>query len=198
MASVSSADLGHGAMRHGLIVLAVAVAVYAAGWLAHALILQRPGPADGFYASTGGVVHDILAAHSAMLRENARLTASHPDASAPWTWPLMKVAPYFWQGTRSSIYLVGNPVIWWGSSLAAHRGAGGRATRTCRRTAALDCARRIRAVIPAADANPARPVSVSLPDALAVRSRLRPALARPPGLDTPWRPCRTASKLLRA
>jgi dolichyl-phosphate-mannose--protein O-mannosyl transferase len=104
-------------VRHGLIILGVATVVYAAGWVAHALILQRPGPADGFYASTGGVVHDILAAHAAMLRENARLTASHPDASAPWTWPLMKVAPYFWQGTQSSIYLVGNPVIWWGSSL---------------------------------------------------------------------------------
>jgi len=104
-------------IRHGLIVLGAAAAVYAAGWVVHALLLQRPGPADGFYASTGGVVHDILAAHSAMLRENARLTASHPDASAPWTWPLMKVAPYFWQGTQSSIYLVGNPVIWWGSSL---------------------------------------------------------------------------------
>ena len=104
-------------IQHGLIVLGVATSIYAAGWIVHALILQRPGPADGFYASTGGVAHDILAAHSAMLRENARLTQSHPDASAPWTWPLMKVAPYFWQGTRSSIYLVGNPVIWWGSTL---------------------------------------------------------------------------------
>jgi len=104
-------------IAHGLIILAAAAAVYAGGWVAHALILQQPGPADGFYTSTGGVVHDILQAHAAMLRENARLTSSHPDASAPWTWPLMKVAPYFWQGPQSSIYLVGNPVIWWGSTL---------------------------------------------------------------------------------
>ena len=103
-------------LRHGLIILAIAVVVYTAGWIAHAVILRQPGPADAFYTSTGGVVHDVVTAHSAMIRENARLTASHPDASAPWTWPLMKVAPYFWQGTGASIYLVGNPVVWWGST----------------------------------------------------------------------------------
>jgi dolichyl-phosphate-mannose--protein O-mannosyl transferase len=104
-------------IRHGLAIFGVAAAVYVAGWVAHARLLQQPGPADAFYSSTGGVVHDILEAHSAMVRENVRLTSSHPDASAPWTWPLMKVAPYFWQGAQSSIYLVGNPVVWWGSTL---------------------------------------------------------------------------------
>jgi dolichyl-phosphate-mannose--protein O-mannosyl transferase len=122
-------------VRDGFLILGTAATVYAAGWILHTIILQRPGPADGFYTSTGGVVHDALTAHAAMLRENARLTASHPDASAPWTWPLMKVAPYFWQGTGASIYLVGNPVVWWGSTallvialLGAQRGraAGGR------------------------------------------------------------------------
>jgi dolichyl-phosphate-mannose-protein mannosyltransferase len=63
-------------------------------------------------------VEDFLTMHRAMIRENIRLAATHPDASAPWTWPLMKVAPYFWQGDGASIYLVGNPVVWWGSSLA--------------------------------------------------------------------------------
>jgi dolichyl-phosphate-mannose--protein O-mannosyl transferase len=29
----------------------------------------------------------------------------------------MKVAPFFWTGPSSSIHLVGNPVVWWGSSV---------------------------------------------------------------------------------
>ena len=52
-----------------------------------------------------------------MVRENVALAATHPDASRPWTWPWMKVAPYFWQGNGASIYLLGNPVVWWGTAL---------------------------------------------------------------------------------
>jgi dolichyl-phosphate-mannose--protein O-mannosyl transferase len=29
----------------------------------------------------------------------------------------MKVAPYYWQGEGASIYMIGNPVVWWGASL---------------------------------------------------------------------------------
>lgn len=94
------------------------VVVYLAGWWIHWFILTQPGPADAFYTTTGRFVDDFITMHQAMLRENVRLAASHPDSSAPWTWPLMKVAPYFWQGEGASIYLVGNPVVWWGSSIA--------------------------------------------------------------------------------
>ena len=92
--------------------------VYLAGWWIHWAVLTEPGIADGFYTTTGRFIDDFLTMHQAMIRENIRLAATHPDASAPWTWPLMKVAPYFWQGEGASIYLVGNPVVWWGSSAA--------------------------------------------------------------------------------
>ena len=92
--------------------------VYLAGWWIHWAVLTEPGPADAFYATTGRFIDDFLTMHQAMIRENVRLAATHPDSSAPWTWPLMKVAPYFWQGEGASTYLVGNPVVWWGSSLA--------------------------------------------------------------------------------
>jgi len=104
--------------REGTVLLACAAAVYIAGWAVHLLILTRPGPADAFYTTTGNFVQDFIAVNSAMWRENVHLSATHPDASAPWTWPWMKVAPYFWQGKDASMYLVGNPVVWWGSSLA--------------------------------------------------------------------------------
>lgn len=104
-------------MRQALVIAGMGAAVYAAGWIAHWLLLTRPGPGDAFYATTGRILDDILAVHRAMIRENVALAASHPDASRPWTWPWMQVAPYFWQGPGASIYLVGNPIVWWGSAL---------------------------------------------------------------------------------
>ena len=126
--------------------------------------------------------------HRAMIRENVRLAATHPDASAPWTWPLMKVAPYFWQGEGASIYLVGNPVVWWGSSLALagdsccssspRRPLGRRLPAVVNPRAkpwlALD---RLRDRVRTAAAGRTRAVSLSLPDAAHVCGRVRAAVA---------------------
>jgi dolichyl-phosphate-mannose-protein mannosyltransferase len=104
-------------VRQALVVVAAAAAMYAAGWIVHWMILPNPGPGDAFYATTGHVVTDLISAQRTMLSANVGLTATHPDGSAPWTWPLMKVAPYFWQGDGAAIYMIGNPVVWWGTSL---------------------------------------------------------------------------------
>ena len=108
----------HRRAGHAAILAAAASVVYLAGWIAHWLLLTEPGAADSFYTTTGSFIDDLIAAHRAMFRENVALAATHPDASAPWTWPWMKVAPYFWQGQGASIYLVGNPIVWWGTTLA--------------------------------------------------------------------------------
>jgi len=105
-------------VKQGAVLALAGSIVYLAGWWIHWAVLTEPGMADGFYTTTGRFVDDFLTMHRAMIRENFRLAATHPDASAPWTWPVMKVAPYFWQGEGASIYLVGNPVVWWGSSLS--------------------------------------------------------------------------------
>lgn len=101
-----------------LVLAGAAVTVYVAGWAAHFWLLTQPGPADAFYQTTGRFVDDLVTAHRAMFRENVQLAATHPDASAPWTWPWMKVAPYFWQGQTASIHLVGNPIVWWGTAIS--------------------------------------------------------------------------------
>jgi dolichyl-phosphate-mannose-protein mannosyltransferase len=105
-------------VKQAAVLAAAGAAVYLSGWWIHWTVLTEPGPADGFYTSTGSFLKDLVTFHEAMIRENVRLAATHPDSSAPWTWPLMKVAPYFWQGQGAQIYLVGNPLVWWGSSLA--------------------------------------------------------------------------------
>src|SRR3989344_2517165 len=59
-----------------------------------------------------------------MYKSNATLTAGHPYSSKWYTWPFMIRPIYYWheqgpQPTQSArIYLLGNPVIWWTSTLA--------------------------------------------------------------------------------
>ncbi|MBI4119878.1 MAG: hypothetical protein HY454_00215 [Parcubacteria group bacterium] len=59
-----------------------------------------------------------------MYKSNATLTATHPYSSKWYTWPLMTRPVYYWNGSTSSpqvqsrIYLLGNPVIWWASTVA--------------------------------------------------------------------------------
>lgn len=99
------------------VIAVAAIAMYLAGWVIHWMLLPNAGPGDAFYPHTGKIVTDLIAAQQTMLSANVSLTATHPDASAPWTWPMMKVAPYYWQGEGASIYMVGNPIVWWGTSL---------------------------------------------------------------------------------
>lgn len=103
--------------RQAAIVTVVSVATYLAGWVVHWYLLPNPGPGDAFYPHTGQLITDLIAAQRTMLSANVTLTATHPDASLPWTWPFMKVAPYFWQGEGRQIYMIGNPAVWWGATI---------------------------------------------------------------------------------
>ncbi|MBI4160349.1 MAG: phospholipid carrier-dependent glycosyltransferase [Candidatus Yanofskybacteria bacterium] len=67
-----------------------------------------------------------------MYKSNATLTATHPYSSQWYTWPFMARPIYYWNGstkpaagdsagspqTQSRIYLLGNPIIWWASTIA--------------------------------------------------------------------------------
>lgn len=102
----------------GLLEMAGAAAViYVAGWVVHFSLLTNPGLADAFHPTTGRFVEDFQVIHRVMFEANANMRAPHPDASVPLSWPWMKVAPFFWAGTTSSIHLMGNPIVWWGSSV---------------------------------------------------------------------------------
>jgi dolichyl-phosphate-mannose-protein mannosyltransferase len=61
--------------------------------------------------------------HHAMARGNRSLEFVTHAASSPWyTWPIMKHPILLWQSAqtpRSSLILVGNPLVWWGSGVAA-------------------------------------------------------------------------------
>ncbi len=103
--------------RDGAEMAVAATVVYLAGWLLHFALLTSPGPADAFHPTTGRLFEDLRVTHTTMIEANANMRTPHPDASGPLSWPVMKVAPFFWAGPDASIHLVGNPVVWWGSSL---------------------------------------------------------------------------------
>jgi dolichyl-phosphate-mannose-protein mannosyltransferase len=52
--------------------------------------------------------------------ENGLKTATHPYSSKWISWPIMERPVYYWQGEtltdgrQGNIYLLGNPVVWWG------------------------------------------------------------------------------------
>src|SRR3989344_417756 len=47
------------------------------------------------------------------------IKSTHPYSSKWYTWPLMTRPIFYWSGMDEKIYLMGNPALWWGSSLAA-------------------------------------------------------------------------------
>jgi dolichyl-phosphate-mannose-protein mannosyltransferase len=55
-----------------------------------------------------------------MYKASETLTATHPYGSKWYSWPLELRPIYYWEGdtlangTQGNIYLLGNPVIWWG------------------------------------------------------------------------------------
>ena len=51
-------------------------------------------------------------------KANSTLAASHPYASSWFTWPLLIRPVFYWTGGEANIYLLGNPVLWWLSTLA--------------------------------------------------------------------------------
>ncbi|KAJ3188078.1 hypothetical protein HK101_009220 [Irineochytrium annulatum] len=59
--------------------------------------------------------------NAVMWRTNAGLKGSHPFESRPASWPFLKRGISFWtaKGNNSGqIYLIGNPLVWLGSTLA--------------------------------------------------------------------------------
>ncbi|TGO56962.1 hypothetical protein BCON_0071g00160 [Botryotinia convoluta] len=53
-----------------------------------------------------------------MWHTNAGLVESHAWDSRPDSWPILRRGINFWGKDNRQIYLIGNPVIWWSSTLA--------------------------------------------------------------------------------
>lgn len=53
-----------------------------------------------------------------MWKTNAGLTDSHAWDSRPESWPVLRRGINFWGRNHTQVYLLGNPIIWWASTVA--------------------------------------------------------------------------------
>lgn len=110
--------------------------VYIGAFFIHFALLTRSGTGDAFMSAR--FQHDLagsqfaadttltslsplektLQLNAEMYRSNQRLTASHPYASPWFTWPFMDRSIYYWVSGHARIYLLGNPAVWWLSTVA--------------------------------------------------------------------------------
>jgi dolichyl-phosphate-mannose-protein mannosyltransferase len=124
------------ALPQTVILLAVPALVYVGTFALHFQLLPHSGPGDAFmsqrFQSTlaGNPQYDPAAQVSftdkfielnlALRDYNLSLdNSTHPYSSHWLSWPVLQRPVYYWTGTSTTgeheyIYLLGNPVIWWG------------------------------------------------------------------------------------
>ncbi len=101
-----------------LVFIVCAIGIYLVGWFLHFSLLTQPGSGDVWGVPTGSFWHDIVAVHQQMLSANYNLTAGHPYGSAWYMWPFMVRSVFYWQSDGDRfVYLLGNPIVWWGSAV---------------------------------------------------------------------------------
>jgi dolichyl-phosphate-mannose-protein mannosyltransferase len=106
------------AASHSVWVLTGVFAVYIAGWAIHFWLLSDVSPGYRWPIPQGDFLADLVEANRTMFTSNAGLRVSHPHSSPWWAWPLMARPIFYWSGSGGTeIFFVGNPVLWWGTTL---------------------------------------------------------------------------------
>ncbi len=121
----------------GAMLVAIPVAVYLSVFAVHFARMTRGGPGDmwmsaAFRATLQGDATYTPGAHMAFLdkffeinramrRSDAALVGTANVGASPWySWPVIRHAMTFWagesqpDGRRATIFLAGNPVVWYG------------------------------------------------------------------------------------
>ncbi len=121
-------------------VLLIVTIIYIGSFMIHFSLLTKSGEGDAFMSPK----FQSLLQGNALYNPSARMSfwdkfvelnqemytaqsslkgVEHPYASKWYTWPLEIRPVYYWQGEmikerQGNIYLLGNPVVWWGSTIA--------------------------------------------------------------------------------
>jgi len=118
------------------LLLVIPTVVYISSFWIHFALLPQSGDGDAFMSVNfqqtlvGNASYKVGASMSfwskfielnrTMYEANRTLTATHPYSSLWYTWPFDIRPVYYWQGaqlangSQGNIYLLGNPIIWWG------------------------------------------------------------------------------------
>jgi dolichyl-phosphate-mannose-protein mannosyltransferase len=108
-----------------LIFLIVPTILYTFIFWVHFLLLPYSGSGDAYMSPNfreKSFLGKMIELNKVMYTSNENLRASHPYSSPAWSWPLMLRPVFYWvgdfaDGKKGRIYLLGNPVVWWGSSI---------------------------------------------------------------------------------
>jgi len=98
--------------------------VYSLTFYIHFKLLPKSGPGDAFMSKEfrngeKNFIGKFIELNKVNYYSNVKyLTASHPYSSKFFTWPLMTRPIFYWINGNARIYLLGNPIIWWLSTLA--------------------------------------------------------------------------------
>ncbi len=101
--------------------LLIPLILYFSIFVIHFSLLTKPGPGNAFMKPTfhqDNVITKFFQLNTEMYRSNQRLTATHPYGSQWYSWPFMTRPIFYWVSGDSRIYLLGNPIIWWASTVA--------------------------------------------------------------------------------
>ncbi|XP_032689103.1 protein O-mannosyl-transferase 2 isoform X6 [Odontomachus brunneus] len=72
-------------------------------------------PNVSFQVYAPGFIDRFLESHAVMLQGNSDLKVKEGEVSSrPWQWPINYRGQFF-SGNNQRIYLLGNPIIWWGN-----------------------------------------------------------------------------------
>lgn len=105
----------------------IPLTIYFSIFVVHFSLLTKPGDGDAFMSPQfrqENVFKKFVELNIEMYKANQTLTATHPYSSKWYTWPFMIRPIYYWLGTSNTtptedkIYFLGNPFIWWGSTVA--------------------------------------------------------------------------------
>jgi len=119
----------------------IPILLYFSVFVIHFSLLTKSGEGDAFmtpafqsslqgsnYANDSTIkplntFQKFIELNEEMYTANKTLTATHPYSSKWYSWPFMIRPIYYWNhasgtlGTESKIYLIGNPFVWWASTV---------------------------------------------------------------------------------
>ena len=114
---------------------AIPLAIYFSIFALHFSLLPKSGQGDAFMnvrfqktlegnynqndpaIKPYGLFNKFINLNEQMYLGNKRLTATHPYSSQWYSWPFMQRPIYLWVKDMSRIYFIGNPAIWWASTV---------------------------------------------------------------------------------
>ena len=135
-AAIGRAGSGAGLVLSSALFIVATVTVYLAVFWVHFALLPNPGPGDAFMSRNfqeQSFLAQTLELNLVMFAANHGLEATHPDASSVWSWPLMAQPIFYWvenfenqnfgkEPRTAWIYLLGNPIVWWLSTIGFFAG----------------------------------------------------------------------------